>query len=298
MWSVSSSWHPELDIRYGPAVGPAQRDDRILPFTRTVATVVIVILVFAWVVLFLYPGQTDRRFAWTIESRMTAMVMGAGYGSAIYFFARVLTERRWHRVTLGFWPTTIFTWLMLGATFLHWDKFRHGSFAFDLWFWVYLATPILVPAVWLLNRGRDPGTGERRDTTFPGWTRVAMVVAGAAMLLIAVWLYLVPDRAAGIWPWPLTPLTARAVAAFVTLPGVAWLAIAADGRWSAARIMLTTIAIGLVLLMIAVGRAWDEFDHASIWSYVYVIGLAGTLVAIGALALWMRARASATSSAR
>ena len=56
------------------------RDDWILPFTRAVAAVVIVILIFACVVLYLYPDQTDRRFAWTIHPSMTAMVMGAGYG--------------------------------------------------------------------------------------------------------------------------------------------------------------------------------------------------------------------------
>ena len=51
------------------------------------ALLAIVILTFAWVVLFLWPTQTDHRFAWTIQSTMTAMLMGAGYGSALYFFA-------------------------------------------------------------------------------------------------------------------------------------------------------------------------------------------------------------------
>lgn len=266
------------------------RDDRILPLTRAAAAVVFVILVLAWVVLFLHPGETDRRFAWTIDSRMTAMVMGAGYGSALYFFARVLTERRWHRVAQGFLPTTAFTWMMLGATLLHWDRFRHGSSPFLLWFWVYLITPVLVPAVWLVNRRRDPRTLEARDATFPRWTRGAMVAAGAGVLAVVAWLYGWPESAIGAWPWALTPLTARTVAAFVALPGVAWLAIAADGRWSAARVMLTTVAIGLVMLLIAVARAWDEFDHTNLLGVIYVAGLAATLATIAALGVWMRVR--------
>ena len=266
------------------------RDDRIMPFTRIVAVAVIAILVLAWIVLFLFPADTAHRFAWTIDSRMTVMLMGAGYGSAIYFFVRVLTERRWHRVTLGFIPTTVFTWMMLGATLLHWDRFRHGSAPFLLWFWVYLLTPILVPAVWLLNRSHDPGTLEEPDAFLPGWVRVAMMVAGIAMAGIAAWLYLAPASAASAWPWPLTPLTARAVAAFVALPAAAWLAIAADGRWSASRVMLTTIAIGLGLLLVAVARAWSEFDPTNPLRLVYVGGLVGTLAAIGVLSLWMRER--------
>jgi hypothetical protein len=270
-----------------------ERDDRILPFTRIVAAVVIVILVVAWIVLFLLPTQTDHRFAWTIEPTMTAMVMGAGYGSAIYFFVRLLTERRWHRVTLGFFPITVFTWMMLGATFLHWGRFRHGSLPFRLWFWIYLITPVLVPAVWLMNRRRDPGTLETRDAMFLRWIRGAMIVIGVGMLGIAAWLYLWPEGAISAWPWALTPLTARTAASFVALPGVAWVAIAADGRWSAARVMLTTVALGLVLLLIAVARGWDEFDHDNPLSVVYVIGLLATLGAIGILSVWMAARARA-----
>jgi hypothetical protein len=269
------------------------RDDRILPATRIVAVAVIGILLLAWLVLFLRPGETDRRFAWTIDSTMTAMLMGAGYGSAIYFFVRVLTERRWHRVTLGFLATTVFTWMMLGATLMHWDRFRHGSAPFLLWFWVYLLTPILVPAVWLLNRSSDPGTLEERDAMLPWWARVVMAVAGIGMGVIAAWMYAAPGSAASAWPWPLTPLTARAVAAFVALPAVAWIAMAVDGRWSAARVMLTTIALGLVLLLIAVGRAWDEFDPTNVLRVVYVGGLVGTLLAIGVLSLWMRGKVRA-----
>ena len=48
---------------------PSLRDDRILPSTRVFAAVVTVILVTAWVVLYLWPEQTDRRFAWTVDRR-------------------------------------------------------------------------------------------------------------------------------------------------------------------------------------------------------------------------------------
>ena len=113
--------------------------------------------------------------------------------------------------------------MMLGATFLHWDRFHHGSLPFRLWFWIYLITPILVPAVWLMNRRRDPGTPEARDAMFPRWVRWAMIVVGAGMLGIAAWLYLWPESAISAWPWVLTPLTARAAASFVALPGVAWI---------------------------------------------------------------------------
>ena len=42
-----------------------------------------------------------------------------------------------------------------------------------------------------------------------------MAVAGVAVLAVAAWMYLFPASAISVWPWLLTPLTARAVAAFV-----------------------------------------------------------------------------------
>lgn len=268
------------------AAPPAE--DRILPLTRVVAVVVIAILLLGSAVLYLLPDQTDRRFAWTIHPTMTAMLMGAGYGAALYFFVRVLTERRWHRVGRGLLATTLFTWMMLGATVLHWNKFRHGSVPFLLWFWVYVVTAVLVPAVWLVNRGQDPGTPEDPDAELPRVVRGAMAVAGVAVLAVAAWMYLFPASAISVWPWLLTPLTARAVASFVALPGVGWLVIASDPRWSSARVMLGTEAIGLGLLLIAVARAWREFDHGNALTYVYVGGLVGTLAAIAGLSVWMR----------
>src|SRR2546426_6527579 len=83
-------------------------DDHILVFTRVVAAVVVGILFTAWFALYLHPGETDHRFAWTISSRMTAMLMGAGYGSAILFYTRVVFCRRGGPGALRVFPPTPF----------------------------------------------------------------------------------------------------------------------------------------------------------------------------------------------
>ena len=259
------------------------------------AAVVTAILVTAWVVLYLWPEQTDRRFAWTVEPTMTAMLMGAGYGSAALFWTRVTAGRRWHAVGLGFLPTTLFTWMLLAATLLHWDKFHHGTGVFRLWLWVYLVTPVAVPAVWAWNRRRDPSVPDAADPPFPTPVVAALIASGVVMLAIAAWLFLFPSSAIGVWPWTLTPLTARTVAAFVALPGVAWLAIAADRRWSATKAVVETLALGLVLLLIAVARAWEQFDRGRPLTWLYVGGLVGTLAALAVWWGWMERRSSELS---
>jgi hypothetical protein len=177
----------------------------------------------------------------------------------------------------------VFTWLLAGATALHWDRFRHGSFPFALWVWIYAVTPVIVPTVWLWNRRRDPGSPEAADAELAAPVKAVLVVAGIFLLGLAAVMFAWPSALIRVWPWPLTPLNARAVAGFIALPGVAWLAMAADGRWSAGRVAVQTVALGTVLLLGAVVRAWSEFDHSNPLTYLYVGGLVGTLVGLAAL---------------
>ena len=98
------------------------RDDRILPETRVVSALIVPFLIAGFVILYLFPDDTGRLFAWTIEPSMTLLVMGAGYVAGAYFLARAVFASRWHEVGLGFLPTAMFTYPMALATFFHWDK--------------------------------------------------------------------------------------------------------------------------------------------------------------------------------
>ena len=79
----------------------------------------------------------------------------------------------------------------------------------------------LVFGIWWANRRRDvPGTSA--ELLIP--VRVSRVIAvlSGLSVLIAVFLFLFPGRAAAIWPWTLTPLTARVMRAIFAL-GIAGL---------------------------------------------------------------------------
>src|SRR5689334_15362305 len=105
----------------GRMPAPRVRADRILPEVQGVAALVALVLLTAWVILYLLPTQTDTLFAWPIRPAMTAMFMGAAYGAGAYYFARVVLERRWHHVAHYFPGITVFTWLLGIATLTHWD---------------------------------------------------------------------------------------------------------------------------------------------------------------------------------
>lgn len=270
------------------------REDRVLPFTRFLGLSVAIAVFSGFVLLFFFPDQTDRLWAWTIKPTMTPILMGAGYMAGAYYFFRVYRATQWHTVGLGLLPVSAFAWSMLIATILHWDRFNRGHVIFYLWTGLYAVTPFVVPAVWLANHRQDPGPA-RGETMLPPWIRVVFGVLGAAELVCVIIAFLKPALAMAIWPWKLTPFTARVVAGWFSLTGGFGIAAAADGRWSAVRVTLQAAVIGLGLILVGVARAWSGFDAASSLTWVFIAFLALLLGAFVALLLAMEARRTAPS---
>ena len=77
--------------------------------------------------------------------------------SSVYFFYRVVTVGRWHRVHVLFPGIAVFTLAMAVATSLHWDAFTHGHVSTWLWLILYVVTPLLIPALWIANGRTDRG---------------------------------------------------------------------------------------------------------------------------------------------
>lgn len=186
-------------------MGPARAavgTDHVYPTTRLLAAAVVPFLLVASVILLARPGATDRLFVWTISPPFTAMLLGSAYLGGAYFFIRVLTERLWHRVALGFPPVIAFASLLGVATILHWDRFHHGHVAFLRWSILYFTTPFLVTAVW--NRRTDTGDVADGDGVLPAALVAAMRSTGVATLALASLLFVRPDWLGSAWPWQLT----------------------------------------------------------------------------------------------
>lgn len=259
------------------------QDDRILPEARWLAVLIIPFLVVASILLYLWPNDTDKLFAWTIKPTMTPMMLAAAYLGGIYFFTRAALAKRWHLVKLGFLPVTAFAALLGVATILHWDRFNHSHIAFFTWAALYFTTPFLVFAVWLRNRTTDRGTAEPNEVIIPQVIRLFIGVVGVITLAVSLLLFLQPALMIRLWSWMLTPLTARVVGAMFALPGVVGLGIALEQRWSAARIILEAQAFSIVMILIATARAWSDFEQSNAITWLFVGGLSFLLVALAAL---------------
>jgi hypothetical protein len=266
----------------------APATDRILPFTRIVSAVIAPFLVLAFAVLYPVPTDTKRLFAWAIKPSMSAMTLGAVYLGGAYFFVRVIRARQWHAVAGGFLPVGTFASLMGIATVLHWNRFIHGNLAFWLWVGLYFTTPFIVFAVFFVNRREYVPAGDG-DVTIPRAVAAVMVAGGTAAVLTAAFLFLFPSRALDVWPWQLTPLTARVLGAIFAL-GSAGLGAYRERRWTAARLLLQVEAIMLVLILVAGARAHAEFDASRTLTWIVDIGFVAVTIATVAFYARMEGR--------
>ena len=257
-----------------------QNNDRIFPATRLVAIVVVPFLWLAFLILYFFPDTTGERFAWTIRPDMTAMYMGAGYLGGSWLFVNAIFGKRWHRIQGGFLPITTFTWFMMFATFLHWDRFSHGRLGFTLWVILYLITPFLVPMIWFYNRKTDSDQSEPHDVIISPAIRWILRLVALVALAFAVIGFVRPDFAIGAWPWTLTPLTARVMCGWVALLGVGALTMSNETRWSGWKVPLESIAIWHILVFLAAFMNPTDFKTGLINWYTVSIGvmLVGILI--------------------
>ncbi len=268
---------------------PVAADDAVLPATRALSAFIVPFLVVAFVVLYGFPRETGRWFAWKIAPPMTPMTLGAVYLGGAYFFVQAFRAVAWHTIKGGFVAVGTFASLMGVATILHWDRFNHRHVAFWLWAGLYFTTPLLVWGVWAANRRRG-SMADPDDIMLPTMARLVMGATGALAVTAGLFLFLLPTRAIDVWPWVLTPLTSRVLGAVFML-GVAGLGVITDARWSAVRLMLQVQVFMLSLILIAAARAHADFEASNAMTWLLLAGFAGALASAVALTLTMDRRA-------
>ena len=224
--------------------------DRIYGFTKFVAALLGIVVLFAFAVLYFFPTQTKQLFAWPIAPPMTAMFMGASYANGAIFFAAVLFGKKWHRVWAPHIGVFVFATLLLIATFLHWDRFTHGHPVFYIWVFIYVAAPILTPIALIRNLLEDRHLPDERDAVVPFALRVIWLIPGILFFAAALYAFVKPAWLIPLWPWKATPLTMRVIVSFYSMLGVAVIAVFREPRWSAWRVGLIGVLVWHSLVLV------------------------------------------------
>jgi hypothetical protein len=101
-----------------------------------------------------------------------------------------------------------------------------------------------------------------------------MVPLGAALVIA-------PTDVGSLWPWPLTPLTGRAVGTFVLSQGVLVLTVCRECDWGRVRPAVVQYVVLGVLHLLAIARFADTFDWGdpAAWLYLgFIVSIAVTAV--------------------
>jgi hypothetical protein len=275
----------------------AQADDHLTLLARLAVWPLVVLSGIFGPMLFLLPHLTDRIWAWPIQPPMSAVALGAGYIFGSIAFATLLLRNQWHALGVALMAAWAFSIVQLAATLIHLDRFFVGTLRFDVWFVIYVALPILLPVIWLVNR-RYAAPRKPDDLVFIWPVRIVLLPAGLLLLCLGVFMFVYPAGAAAVWPWLLTPLMARVLSGWVLFLGAAACLIFFEPRYSAYRSALPGFITWALALLVGSLLHLDNFNFqrpaAWLW-FLVVLGLiAGPALAFGVFE-WMayRRRSSA-----
>lgn len=164
--------------------------------------------------LFPLASETEDYFSWTIQPPLSAAFMGAAYWAALVLLAWAARQREWALARTAMPAVATIAALLLATTLIHLDKFDLSSLFGVFWLVVYcLVTPLLA---WALSRQlRAADHVPRARDPLPRPVRAILAIVALSFAGFGVVLFAAPGDAASAWPWPLTPLTARAISSFL-----------------------------------------------------------------------------------
>jgi hypothetical protein len=265
---------------------------------RGLLLVFSVLTALGFTALFVLSTRTAEVFAWTIQPPVTAAFLGAGYAAGCTLVVLSLRDPVWSHSRVPVLTILVFTLLTLVATLVHVDRFHFQPEFADstllargaAWFWtaVYVLIPLGI-LVALAFQERAPGTDPARRFPVPVVLRAALAVESVLLLAVGAAISVTPSTATTLWPWTLTPLTARVVGAWLVAFGVATALAALAGDLE--RLRTATIAYtlfgALELLVVLLHREHVAWDRPVAWCYVAVT----VAVVLTGAAGWRRAPA-------
>ena len=252
----------------------------MLGLTRAGIWILLVLAAANGLFLYFLPGLADTDYAWAIRPPVNAAFIGAGFLAGTLATGLVLgTAARWR--TFSTLPPAL--WVLastlFAATIIHADRFKWDYPPTWVWALVYAAVPVAVPL--LVARQRRVAESEPAPDPRLRAVRLVSAIVGAAVLCGAVALFVAPVELGRHWPWALTPLLARAVAAWYALFGAMLLSCAVGLRRPAdALIPYATLAAWSVLLIALPILYPDDVSGAGLWLALMVV-----LLGLSALAL-------------
>ncbi|WP_162914470.1 hypothetical protein [Taklimakanibacter lacteus] len=284
-------------------LSPAGRGADATGTTRAMRGLLLVAALLVFIIgvpLFVLTTATETYFAWTIATPLTAAFLGASYWAAGILELLAARQERWSNARIAVPAVLLFTVLTLAVTLIHIDRFHFAAVApvtlLVTWSWliVYAVVPVLMVIILILQR-RGIGGDPPRAVPLPDGLRLVLGIQSVIMAVFGLGLLLATSATASLWPWSLTPLTARAIGAWLLSIGVS----AAHAAWENDRARIRPFAVSYlvfaVLQAVALARFPSDFAWGTAAATLYLAFLASQLL-VGAWFNFGRGRRSLTAN--
>lgn len=238
-------------------------------------------------------GTTADFWAWPIAVDLSAAFLGGCYIAATVLLFLSSRARTWADGRLAAPPVIVISLLLLIATIVHWELFDLDHFVFWLWLIAYIVVPPVL-AFLLVRQLREPGLDPPVRRPLPPWARLLLGIQAGAMLGAGAVLFFATSTAIDVWPWELTPLTSRAIGAFIFGFGVAAVAGLAENDIDRLRSGALSFVALAAAELVAVARYSDQFsfDLAG-WLF---LGFMASALAGGLAIVLSRSRSSSSAA--
>jgi hypothetical protein len=228
----------------------------------------LVVIGFPLVVL---SEQTDTYFSWSIQPPLTAAFLGACYWGSCLLVLLSAQRSAWAHARVVLPGIVVAGCLLLLATLLHLDRFHMDAVTGWVWLVLYALLPPAALLLFLRQRA-VPGGDPPRRTPMPRWAVLALTAQAVLLLTAGAALFVVPEDAAALWPWTLTPLTGRAIGAWLMAIGASAAHAAWEADWERIRAGMLGYATIAVLELIAIVRFADTPDWDDPSACVLLLG--------------------------
>jgi peptidoglycan/LPS O-acetylase OafA/YrhL len=131
---------------------------------------------------------------------------------------------------------------------------------------------------------RAPGADPPRPAPLPRPYRAALAAQATILLVLGAALFVAPQDVGDVWPWGLTELTGRAIAAWLIALGGLLAAIRWENERSRVRLGLALLFALVLLQALALVRFGDEVAWSQVEAAVLIAFIASLLAT--ALAGW------------
>lgn len=232
------------------------------------------------------PADSATNFAWPIQPVVMAATLGAFYITSAPLFLLPLFARRWEMIRVMILPTALFSTVQLAATFLHWDKFSVGTIPFYVWLASYLLPPPIFLAAYLWHQRKASSHAVPSNDPIPSWLNRLLVIGGSILTVTAILVFILPNLLIPVFPWNLTPLTARSLSGWLIAVGTLMLSMSRENNQTRARLATPMLILILPALLMQMLRFAGQVNWSNpvLWTGLLlfaIIGFCGLYLANG-----------------